>query len=435
MNWKQLYNDKLITADEAAGLIKSGDVIAISNGTSMPVDVFKSIQKRLNELEDIKIICGLLIYPFDELKIAGNDSLKYYTVFMGPYERAYYNHGNVNMIINQFSKLHQIIKEKINNNIAVFECSEPDQNGYMSYGPMGSVLNHAFKENADTIIVQVNSKTPYLHGTDVHIHVSEVDYICEQSHELPDLPSLPAGPNEEKIANHIIHEISDGSTIQLGIGMIADAIGSLLEKKNDLGIHTEMLTNSMVDLVKKGVVNCRKKNFHKDKIVMSFAMGNKQTLEFMHHNPMIEARPVFYVNDPRIIGQNDNFISINATLAVDLTGQICSESLGFRQYSGTGGQLDFVRGAKYSKGGKSFIALNAVAETKNGPVSKICCSLPPGSVVTVPRSDAQFIVTEYGIAELWGKTIPDRVEAMISIAHPEFREKLREEARSCGLFV
>jgi 4-hydroxybutyrate CoA-transferase len=433
MNWEKIYREKLVTAKEAVATIKSGDIIGISNGTSLAVDIVGALEQRLDELKDITIIGGLLVYPQQFLEKRNKENVRYYTVFMGPYERAGMKHGNIHYIVNQFSRMHTIFREKLRNNVAILECSEPDENGYMSYGPMGATTNHSFKENADKIIVQVNKQTPYLHGTDVHIHVSEAEYICEYSHDLPDFPSPPIGEDDMKIARYITDLIPDGATIQLGIGNIADAVGYLLEKKNDLGVHTEMLTNSYVDLIEKGVITCRKKNFHKDKIVMSFAMGNKKTFTFMNKNKMIEQRPVSYVNDPYIIAKNDNLMSINGTLAVDLTGQVCSESIGFDQFSGTGGQLDFVRGARYSKGGKSFIALKAATNTKHGRVSKICCALPPGSVVTTPRSEVQYIVTEFGIADLFGKDIQERVNAMISIADPGFKDQLRNEAIEAGL--
>jgi 4-hydroxybutyrate CoA-transferase len=435
MIWKKEYREKLVTAKEAVSVIKSGDVIGISNGTSLPVDLVKELEIRFDELEEIKIICGLLTYPLHFLQSKQKTNVKYYTVFMGPYERAYNKLGNINYVVNQFSRMHTIFKENLKNNVAILECSEPDENGYMSYGPMGATTNHFFKANADKIIVQVNKETPFLYGKDVHIHISEADFICELSHDLPDFPSSPPDEDDMKIAKYITDLIPDAATIQLGIGNIADAVGYLLETKNDLGVHTEMLTNSVVHLIEKGVVTCKKKNFHKDKIVMSFAMGNKQSLAFMNKNKMIEQRPVAYVNDPNIIGKNDNLMSINGTLAVDLTGQVCSESLGYQQFSGTGGQLDFVRGASYSNGGKSFIALKSVTNGKNRTVSKVCCALPPGSVVTTPRSEVQYIVTEFGIAELRGKSIQERVNEMISISHPDFREKLRDEAIGAGLIT
>jgi len=433
MNWQNLYKEKLVSVEEAAGVIKSGDKIWLPGATSLPVDIMKRIDARRDQLHGVKIVSGLVFYPFEFLKGDINNNIQYYSSFLGPVERAMLKEGNVNLIVNQFSQLAQVIQEKHPCNLAIFECSEPDENGYMSYGPAGSLANAKAKELAETIIVQVNKKTPYLYGIDAHIHVSEVDYICEQSRDLVEVPSTVPDGDESKIAAFIVDKIKDGSTIQLGIGSISDAVGKFLGSKKDLGIHTEIFTNSMVKLVQKGVVNNTKKNIHQGKSVVATAIGDKQLHQFIDKNDSVEARAASYVNDPNVIGQHDNFVSINSTIAVDLTGQVCSETIGFTQYSGTGGQLDFVRGARYSKGGKSFIALKSTAITKKGMVSKISCSLQPGSVVTVPRTEVQYIVTEYGIVNLWGTDIQSRVKAMISIAHPNFREKLTSEAVEAGL--
>jgi len=432
MNWQTIYKEKLVSVEEAAGVIKSGDKIWLPGATSLPVDIMKEVDARRDQLHGVKVVSGLVFYPFEFLK-GNNNNIQYYSSFLGPVERAMLKEGNVNLIVNQFSRLAQVVEDEHACNLAMFECSEPDEEGYMSYGPAGSLANAKAKDLAETIIIQVNNKTPYLYGTDAHIHVSEVDYICEQSRDLAEVPSTVPDDDESKIAAFIVGKVKDGSTIQLGIGSISDAVGKFLGGKKNLGVHTEIFTNSMVELVKKGVINNTKKNIHQGKSVVATAIGDKQLHQFINRNNSVEARAASYVNDPNIIGQHDNFVSINSTIEVDLTGQVCSETIGFRQYSGTGGQLDFVRGARYSKGGKSFIALKSTAMTKKGMVSKISCCLQPGSVVTVPRTEAQYIVTEYGIVNLWGKDIQSRVRAMISIAHPDFREKLTSEAVEAGL--
>lgn len=433
MNWKSLYKEKLVSVEDAAGLVKSGDKIWLPGATSLPIDIMKEVDARRDQLHGIKIVSGLMFHSFEFLKSDIKNDIQYYSSFLGPVERAMLKDGNVNFIVNQFSQLAQVIQEKHPCNLAIFECSEPDENGYMSYGPAGSLANAKAKDLAETIIVQVNKKTPYVYGSDAHIHVSEVDYICEQSRDLVEVFSIDPDDDESKIAAFIVDEIEDGSTIQLGIGGISDAIGKFLGGKKDLGIHTEIYTNSMVELTKRGVIGNTKKNIHQGKSVIATAIGDKQLHQFIDKNDSIEARAASYVNDPNIIGQHDKFVSINSTLAVDLTGQVCSETIGFTQYSGTGGQLDFVRGARKSKGGKSFIALKSTAMTKSGIASKISSALQPGTVVTVPRTEVQYIVTEYGIVNLWGKDIQSRVKAMISIAHPDFREKLTSEAVEAGL--
>ena len=433
MSWKNVYKEKLVSVKDAAGMVKSGDKIWLPGATSLPVDIMKEVDARCGQLHGIKVVSGLMFHPFEFLKSGVKNPIQYYSSFLGPVERAMFKEGNVNLIVTQFSQLAQVIQEKHACNLAIFECSEPDKNGYMSYGPAGSMANARAKDLAETIIVQVNKKTPYVYGSNAHIHVTEVDYICEQSRDLVEVCSVDPDDDESKIAAFIVDEIEDGSTIQLGIGGISDAIGKFLGGKKDLGIHTEIFTNSMVDLTKKGVISNANKNIHRGKSVIVTAIGDKQLHQFIDQNDSIEAHAACYVNDPNIIGQHDNFVSINSTIAVDLTGQVCSENIGFTQYSGTGGQLDFVRGARNSKGGKSFIALKSTAMTNHGMVSKISCALQPGSVVTVPRTEVHYIVTEYGIVNLWGEDVQSRVKAMISIAHPDFREKLTSEAVEAGL--
>jgi 4-hydroxybutyrate CoA-transferase len=435
MNWQNTYKEKLVSVEEAAGVVKSGDRIWLPGATSLPVDIMKKVDARRDQLHGVKVVSGLMFHPFEFLKGDTRNNIQYYSSFLGPVERAMYAEGNINFIVNQFSQLAQVIQEKHPCNLVIFECSEPDENGYMSYGPAGSLVNAKAKDLAETIVVQVNKKTPYVYGCDAHIHISEVDYICEQSRDLVEVSSSVTDEDDSKIAAFIVDKVEDGSTIQLGIGSISDAIGKFLGGKWDLGIHTEIFTNSMVELAKRGVINNNKKNIHQGKSVIVTAIGDKHLHQFIDKNDSIEARAAAYVNDPNIIRQHDKFISINSTIEVDLTGQVCSETIGFRQFSGTGGQLDFVRGARYSKDGKSFIALKSTAMTKKGLVSKISCSLQPGTVVTVPRTEVQYIVTEYGIVNLWGEDIQSRVKAMISIAHPDFRGKLTSEAVEAGLLL
>ncbi len=433
MNVKEIYNEKLVALDEAASTIKSGDRIIMSGGPSAPRDLMNAISKRYRELEGVNVFSSLLLDDFDHLSSEYIGHINHHSFFLGPYERMNLHQGNVKANQVQFSRLHYLIRENFCANVAILECSPPDKYGYMSFGPLGTALNSYFIEGVDRIIIQVNPMTPYIYGDKAHIHVNNVDCICEKERKLNEIvPTIP-GEKEKRIASYIVDHVQDGSTIQLGIGNIADAVGISLEEKNDLGVHTEMLTNSMVTLAKKGVITCKNKNFHPDRMVCGFGIGTREMYDFIHHNPLIDMRSTIYVNDPQNIGKNDNFISVNSTLSVDLTGQVCSESIGFNSYSGTGGQLDFVRGARLSKGGKSFIALLSTAETKAGKISKIKCSLDPGTIVTTPRTDTMYVVTEYGIVNIWGKSVPDRTKAMISIAHPSFRDQLTAEARENNL--
>ena len=239
-----------------------------------------------------------------------------------------------------------------------------------------------------------------------------------------------------KIAGHIVERVPDGATIQLGIGGVASAIGGFLKEKRDLGIHTEMFVNALVDLLKCGAANNSKKTLLPGKTVLGFSLGSQEMYDFMDHNPDIEARPFEFVNDPRVIAQNDNMISINGAMQVDLMGQVCAESIGPRQFSGTGGQADFVRGANWSRGGMSFLALPSTLTTKSGEVkSKISAVLPLGSVVTTPRADVQYVVTEYGVADLRNEPLDVRAKRLIAIAHPDFRDKLTYEAKQAGMLI
>jgi len=433
LTWKNNYQSKLIPLEKAALLIKSGDCIGMPVGTNAPFELMNAVAARYEELENITVISGLLWLPFDHLHPRCKGKIQHQSLFLGPFERMAERHGNACSLVNQFSKMDYLFNERIKNNVALLECTPPDENGYLSLGMFGVMTGRQFMKKADTVIVQVNKQMPYVYGKHAQVHVDEVDYLCEKDREPSLLPKARIGEAEKIIASHIVAQIPDGATIQLGVGNVSDAVGSLLQEKNDLGVHTEMLTNSMVTLAKKGVITCARKNFHPDKMICAFAGGDQELSDYMHQNRFVEILPVPYINDPRNIGKNDNLMSINNTLMVDLTGQVCSESIGFNQFSGTGGQLDFVRGAKYSKGGKSFIALNSTAETKNGTISKITCALPPGTAITTPRTDTQYIVTEYGIVNVWGKTLPERVEALISIAHPDFRDQLTLEAKEAKL--
>jgi 4-hydroxybutyrate CoA-transferase len=404
----------------------------MSSASSAPLDLAQALAKRYQELENVELVSGLLIHPLDHLKRECRGHINHHTIFMGPLERFFLGEENIRITSYHFSETDRLTKQ-IGCNVFMCECTPPDKHGYMNFGPVGAFCNDRMIKDADTVMVQVNSRTPYVNGMQNFVHVDDVDIICEKDHELPGIPEIPIAEEEKKIASFIVERIPDGATLQIGIGGLGNAIGYLLESKKDLGVHTEMLTDSMAHLAQKGVINCRKKTFHPGKITCSFGIGNRELYDFMDMNPFVEVYPVSYINDVNNIAKNDNLVSINNAIMVDLTGQVCSESLGFNQYSGTGGQVDFVRGAFHSKGGISFIALRAVADTKQGSISRIVLNLLPGSVVTTPRSDVQNIVTEYGIAELKGKSIPERVRAMISIAHPQFREELEEGAKKVKL--
>ncbi|WP_026895261.1 acetyl-CoA hydrolase/transferase family protein [Clostridiisalibacter paucivorans] len=436
MNWKDEYKSRLVSLEEAASVIKSNDRIWYPPCASAPRDIINAITKRYKELENVTMYTCLILYPFDYLKPEYKGHIHHFTTFMGPFERKYYPMGNVEYTSYQFSHTDWLTRNVIKPNVLLIEVSPPDEQGNMSYGPVGAFCNDTAVELAETVIVQVNKETSYVYGCEKEsfINVKDVDYICEADHKLAELPQPPVTELEKKIASHIVERIENGSTVQIGLGGVANAVGFFLENHKDLGVHTEMLTDSMVTLTEKGVINGSKKTIHPGEITCSFAIGSQKLYDFMNKNDMVKSYPISYIAAPEIIAKNDKFISINNALMCDLTGQACSESLGFKQFSGTGGQLDFVRGAVLSNGGKSFLAFKSTAKKKDGTlVSRINAALPPGAVITTPRTDTQYIVTEYGVADLRGKSIAQRVEALIKVAHPQFREQLMNDAKENGL--
>jgi len=435
VDWEKEYKQKLVSVEAAAAFIKSNDRICSATVASIPTDLLIAIGKRWTELENVTIISQIALYPFDFFKKEYKGHIKYHVMFMGALERKYYPEGNMDITSYNFSRSDWLVKNRMKANVFVSEVSPPDENGNMSLGPLGGMFGKIASEYADTVILQVNKKTPYVYGAETSfINIRDVDYICESDRDLAVLPQPPVAEEETKIASHIIPYIEDGSTIQIGLGGVANAVGFFLEDHKDLGVHTEMLTDSLVHLAEKGVINGSKKSIHKGEMIIAFGLGSRKLYDFMHKNERVKSYPVYYVNDPYVIGKNKKFVSINSCLACDLTGQVGSESIGFHQFSCTGGQLDFVRGASLAEDGKSFLCMNSTARKKDGTVvSKITASLPPGTVVTTPRTDVHYVVTEYGVADLRERSIAERVKALVNIAHPDFRDELARQAREYGI--
>ena len=435
MNWTDSYRQKLIPVEEAAAKIKSHDRVIYSPCGNAPRDVINAISKRYLELEDVTMISALVLYPFEYLRAEYIGHIKHHTTFMGPYERKLLPQGNVEVSSAHFSQTDWVVRNLIQPNVFLAEVSEPDVDGNMSFGPIGTYNGHVSASVAKTIIVQVNREIPYVFGSkESFINVKDVTWICESDHKVAELPQPVVSDIDKQIASHMVDRIRDGSTIQLGIGGVANAVGFFLENHKDLGVHTEMLVDSMVTLVEKGAISCAKKTFHPGEMTVGFGLGSEKLYRFMHRNPLVKTYPISYICDSNNVAANQNFVSINSTLMCDLTGQACSESLGFDQFSGTGGQLDFVRGASRSEGGQSFLAFPSTAKLKDGTLtSRISAVLPPGAVVTTPRSDAQYFVTEYGIADVQNRSIAEKVHAIINIAHPQFRDQLLGDAREHGL--
>lgn len=425
-DWREIYKQKLVSVEEAAKKIESGDKCWLGPCSAAPIQLMEAICDRVDELENVDIVTGHALYPFKFLQSTEYiGRINFHTIFYGAAEKMFYNVGTININSIHLSQFSQCLKPVYNIDTLLADVSQPDEEGYMYYGPMGVAANGEVAEYADKIIVQVNKFQPKVNGIKHRIHVSEVDCICEYDHPLPELPQPEVSEVDKKIAELLVPRVKDGSCIQIGLGGLANAVGYGLENKKNLSVHTEMFTDSMVYLAKKGVIS--------GKMFAAFGLGSTELYEFVGEGK-VELCPISIVNDPYEIAKKDNFVSINACLMADLTGQVCSETIGHFIYSSTGGQLDYAKGAAMSKGGQSFLCMPATVKKKDGTIgSTITLNLPAGEVVTTPRSEVMFIVTEYGIADLYHQPIRERVKRMIAIAHPDFRESLYRQALEAGL--
>ena len=437
MSWKEAYKKKLVSVEDAAAVIKSNDRIWYSPASSAPVDLINAVCKRKDELQNVIMFSGLVLHPFEYFKAEYRGHIGHTTIFMGPVERKMFDQGNVEILSYQFGHSDWLTKNRIQPSVLLADVAPPDESGNFSFGAVGAFNGHTAAQCADRVILQVNSEAPFAYGPrESLINVEDVDYICERTHKLAELPQFPISEVERTIASNIVAYIENGSTIQIGVGGLSNAIGFFLEDHKDLGVHTEMLVDSLVALAEKGVVTGSKKTLHPGEVTCSFGIGTRKLYDFMHKNESLRIYPVSYINNENVIAQNNRLISINNALMCDLSGQVCSESIGFSQYSCTGGQVNFARGAIMSPGGKAFLVLESTAKKAEGEIiSRIVTAFPPGAVVTTPRSDVDYVATEYGVAHLRGKTIPARVKEMINIAHPNFREQLMKEAKENKLLI
>jgi acyl-CoA hydrolase len=425
-NWREIYQQKLLSVEEAAKKIDSGDKCLLGPCSSAPIELMEAICERVDELENVDIVTGMALYPFQCMQSPDYiGKINFHTIFFGAAEKFFYDLGTININSIHLSRVVSCLQPVYGINTLLADVSEPDEEGYMYYGPMGVAANGEVAEFAKKIIVQVNKLQPKVSGMKNRIHVSEVDYICECDHPLPELPQPEVSDIERKIAELLLPLIKDGSCIQLGLGGLSNAIGYGLEGKKNLSVHTEMFTDSMVYLAKKGVIS--------GKMFAAFGLGSTELYEFVGQGG-VELCPISYVNDPNVIAKIDNFVSINTCLMSDLTGQVCSETIGHFIYSSTGGQLDYAKGVAMSKGGQGFLCMPSTVNKKDGTIgSTITLDLPAGAIVTTPRSEVMNIVTEYGIANLYQQPIRERVKRMIAIAHPDFREELHRQALEAGL--
>jgi len=426
MSWVEDYKKKLISAEDAVSEIKSGDRVYISGNAATPFMLTRALAKRKNEIEDVELVHVLLLGddPLSKPEMEGH--FRHNSLFVGPADRQAINEGRADYIpifLHQIPNLFYSAQMPLD--IAILHLSPPDEHGFMSYG-VEVLASKAAAETAKMVIAQVNEKMPRILG-DSFIHVSRVDKIVEMSEDLPQLEKKPFSEVEKKIGEHIAGLIDDGSTLQLGIGGIPDAVLAALKERKDLGVHTEMVSDGVMEAIENGIITGAKKSFHPNKVILTFILGSKKLYEFAHNNPIFEAHPTDYTNHPFNVSRNDNMIAINSAIEVDLTGQVCSDSIGVYIYSGFGGQVDFIRGAAHSKGGKPIIALPSSA--KGGELSRIVPCLKKGAGVVTTRADVKYLVTEYGVANLHGKNLHERTKALIDIAHPDFRQDLIKEAK------
>ncbi|SHJ34793.1 Acyl-CoA hydrolase [Clostridium amylolyticum] len=425
MNLKDEYKSKLITLEEALDNVKSNYEVVVGLAGAEPVGFLSKLHEIKDKVKDVSIVTCL---NMNDYKFTSDPSMKGHfineTWFYSPLTRKAHSYGTTTFIPNH---LHLSATKRLSYkkpNIFIASASPMDKHGYFSIS-LSVTYERDYIEKADIVILEINENLPRTFG-DTSVHIREIDFFYEHHGEVPELPVIEPSEKDMLIGNYIAELVEDGCTIQLGIGGIPNAVAKALMNKKDLGIHTEMITEGMVDLYEAGVINNSRKTLHKNKMIGTFALGTKRLYDFIDNNVGVELRRGAYTNDPYVIGQNYKMVSINTTLQVDITGQCASESIGFRQYSGSGGQADTGIGAQNSPEGKSIIALYSSA--KKDTLSTIVPFLNLGAAVTYSRNDVDYVVTEYGVAALRGRSIKERVENLIAIAHPNFREELRREA-------
>ena len=428
-DWRKNYKKNIVTAQEALQHVQSGNRIAVGNACGEPTTLVNALVERANALENVEIVHMVAMGESLYAQPGMEKSFRHNSLFVGGSTRKAVAENRADFTPMFLSETPRLFKENILPlDVALINITPPDEQGFCSYG-VSADYTVAAAECAKIVIAQINRKMPRTAGA--KIHLDKLDYIVEKDAPLIELPPPIIGETEVKIGEHIASLVADGATVQMGIGAIPDAILPFLKSKKDLGIHTEMFSDGIVELAESGAITNAKKKIDTGKSVANFIMGTRRVYDFVDNNPDIMLLPCDYTNDPYIIGQNDNVVSINSALQIDLQGQVNAEAIGLRQFSGTGGQVDFIRGAGRSVGGKSIIAMPATAS--GGKISRIVCVFEKGTVITTSRNDVHYVVTEYGIADLRGKSIRQRTHLLISIAHPDFRESLENEAKQLGI--
>ena len=425
-----LYQQKRMAAADAVSLVRDGDAVVVPTAVGEPPALLHALSERRHTLRNVAVSQILPLRKFAYIDPETRAHIRHDAYFFSGATRPGGHAGWVDYIPAYFSELPMLIDRGLSPADVVVSMASPmDEHGYFSLS-LAPDYTMAAVRRARVVLLEVNPNVPFANG-DCLVHISQVSGLVESDEELFEVGLPQIGPVQEAIGKHVADLIDDGATLQIGYGGIPDAVVMQLQHKRDLGIHTEMLGDGILSLLDSGAVTNRKKTFMPGKTVVTFALGSRRLYRTLHRNPAIEMHPVEFTNDPYIAARNDNLCAINATLQIDLIGQCGSETLGHLPYSGTGGQADFVRAANRSKGGKAFIVLPSTA--KDGAVSRIAPVLSPGTHVTTSKNDVNYVVTEFGVAELRGKTAKQRAEALIGIAHPDFRAELRESARKMNL--
>ena len=420
-----LYTGLLRSPLAAVDLVRYGDCIIVPSGAGEPPALLGALSERRREFTDVKVAQILALRKYGYFDCDTTRHVRHLALFFGGASRAAGQAGWADFMPAYFSEIPQLIERGQLAADVVFALASPmDEHGYFALS-LGADYTMAAVQKARAVVLEVNPNVPFACGQ-CHVHVSQVAAVVESSDPVFEVGLPKIGPVQEAIAGYVADMIDDGSTLQIGYGGIPDAVVMQLTEKRDLGIHTEMIGDGILKLVQEGVVTNRRKTFMPGRMVATFALGSQALYRFMHHNPMLEMHPVSFTNDPYIAGQNDKLVAINASLQVDLLGQCGSESIAHLPYSGTGGQVDFVRAANRSRDGKAIIVLPSTA--KDGTISRIVPTLTPGTHVTTGKNDINYVVTEYGVAQLRGKSARQRAEALIGIAHPDFRQELRQAA-------
>ena len=432
MDWKTKYADKVMSADEAVKLIQSGDTVVLAHAVAEPKALVDAMVENKNLYKDITVSHMVTLGKGEYAKPENSDVFRYEGWFTSPSVRNSIAEGHGDFIPVFFHEIPSLIRrDMLHVDVMMVTVTPPDEHGYCNVGVSSDYTMQSIK-SARVVLAEVNDQVPTVFGN-AYVHVDEIDAMVEFSRPLPEVKPAVIGPVEEAIGKNCASLINDGDTLQLGIGAIPDAVLAQLGEKKNLGIHSEMIADGVVDLFEKGAIDCSQKGIDEGKIVVTFLMGTKKLYDWCDKNPMVELREVDYVNHPMTVCNLKNLVCINACVQVDFMGQIVSECIGTKQISGVGGQVDFIRGASMAKDGKAkaIIAMPSVTVKKDGSmVSKVVPFIDHGAAVTTSRCDADYVVTEYGIAKLKGANLKERARQLINIAHPDFREELKEQFKA-----